>query len=104
MEQNILAVLVILFIALQGADYYTTKRIIERGGSEGKRIMEKMMERFGMKRGMLILKFPLCVLCVILAGYVKHPIMMALLGIGVGYYGCVVENNIKIFIRKKGRV
>jgi len=87
---------------LQVADFYTTKRILDRGGYEKAGIMIWLMNKIGPLKAMVITKGLLCVLVAVLIVYLNHDvILMVLMLAGIIVYTYVVIGNWKVYKEQK---
>lgn len=92
-------VLLVIFIALNIADWFTTSRILALGGSETNKLANYILTRFGMK-GMAIYKIA-GVFIITAAIFIWPKLWLALLFLIPGYTW-VLYNNLKVLKSLKG--
>ena len=94
-----LILLVIIYVLLNIADVYTTKRVLESGGSEANPLMAKLI--FVMKGFWWVGKMLLSLITIICIGYLyvadmKTWAMVIMVLTNVFYYWVVVHNTKQI--------
>jgi len=97
-------ILFAIMLILQVMDFYTTKRIINRGGYEEAKIMIWLMDKLGPLEAMIISKSILCALLAVLIRYLEKPYNLALIFLmlaGISLYVHVVIRNWKVYRRQK---
>ena len=93
-------ILFTLLAILQVVDFYTTKRILDRGGHEKAKIMIWLMDRLGPLKAMIISKALMCVLAAVLIHYLEPPydlVLMVLMLDGILRYTYVAIRNWKVY-------
>lgn len=96
--------LILLLIALQGADYYTTREVIERGGREKNTLLlyyRDWLDRIGVPGEWTWLWSSKLVVSVVLAvalalGGFASGLPLLLLAVVTVFYGRVVLNNYRV--------
>jgi len=97
-------ILFIILAVLQGFDFYTTKRIIDRGGHEEAKIMIWLMSKLGTNLAMILTKSILCISLVVLIYYLEKPYdlaLMVLMLFGILRYTHLVIRNWKVYKEQK---
>ena len=97
-------ILFTILAILQVADYYSTKRIIDRGGHEEAKIMIWLMDKLGTRKAMAITKGLMCALAAVLIHYLEPPYdlaLMFLMLLGILRYTHLAIRNWKIYRRQK---
>jgi len=99
-------ILLAIFILIQAFDFYSTKRVIERGGKEKTKLIITLMEKFGLVPGLLIAKIGVCIFVALgtfsSATYIHVYLTIAfLLFLNIWYIFKVVLNNWKIYNSKR---
>lgn len=79
----------------QFADYWTTAKILQRGGVELNPVMRLLFKGFGLRTGLIIAKFYVALFVVVGAwlGWFDGA-AFALLAVLFGIYGSVVSHNL----------
>ena len=87
--------LLVIFFLLQALDLYTTKKTLELGGTEGNKILKKIIDRFSPSNPLLtIFCLKGILLAVVLFTYSMLPLwFMTTLCM---FYGLIVYNNVRV--------
>ena len=93
-----------IMLILQVMDYYSTKRIIDRGGHEEAKIMIWLMDKLGTRKAMAVTKSLMCALAAVLIHYLEPPYdlaLMFLMLLGILRYTHLAIRNWKVYRRQK---
>lgn len=91
---DILFLSVVLFLALQFLDYDSTKKVLANGGRELNPIVNFLMKKFGVNRGLIIAKF--IAIWAVLYFYNLDQLDLIIMTIINLIYIAVVVNNYRI--------
>jgi len=93
-------ILFAIMLILQVMDFYSTKRIIDRGGHEEAKIMIWLMSKLGINLAMILTKSILCISLVVLIYYLEKPYDLALMFLmlfGILRYTHLAIRNWKVY-------
>mgnify|MGYP003396323934 CR=1 FL=1 len=94
-----LSICIVLF---QFADFWTTKKVIERGGAETNPIVYALMYKIGIVPALILLKgsVAVAVLAGAFLGWFETTLGVATLALLFGVYGAVVQNNLREYNKR----
>ena len=101
----IICILFLLIIAIQGWDFYSTKRVIDRGGYETNKVMAFLISKLGLVLALLSTKIALITLLLLFIFVMIKISLVAIIiteiGICLFYFKVVVWNNWKAYQSQK---
>jgi len=101
----LICILFLLIVVIQGWDFYSTKRVIERGGYETNKIMALLIDKLGLVLALLSTKIALIILLllfILVMIKINHmAIIITEIGICAFYFKVVVLNNWRAYKTQK---